>query len=682
MSCIGRGATLIALSALGTLASAAGLPGREGIVVTPEDAELVGEADAASQGTVDADQLAHRPLLRPAELLEAVPGVIVTQHSGTGKANQYFLRGFNLDHGTDFAVHVDGMPVNLPSHGHGQGYADLNFLIPELVERIHYRKGPYYADQGDFSSAGAAHVQLRDDFGRGFAELTAGTFGYRRALLGGTQAAGDGARLLGAVELARDDGPWDRPEDLRKVNALLRYARGTDLQGLTITGMAYSNRWSSTDQIPVRAVTGGQLGRFGGVDDTDGGRSERYSLSTRWTASDALSSTRANAYVVRSDLRLFSNFTYFLDDPVNGDQFEQVDRRTVLGGGAAHSWRSTLGGRQVEHTAGVQLRHDDVGEVGLHHTVAQRRLGTIRDDSVAQSSAGLFYLNTVTWAPWLRSTAGLRADALRFKVDSDTPVNSGSGSDRVLSPKLGLVVGPWSNVEYFANYGYGFHSNDVRGATITVDPASGAAAERVTPLVRSKGGELGLRAAPFQGVNTSLALWRLDVDSELLFVGDAGTTEPSRPSRREGLEWGTYMKASRHVTADFDITWSKAHFRDDDPVGSHIPGSTSRTLSGGLTYAAGPWSGGLRLRYFGPRPLVEDDSVRSSSSMLVNARLGYAVSRRLRVGVEVLNLFDREVDDITYFYASQLRGEAGPVSDRHFHPAEPRTLRVSLRLDL
>ena len=390
MHCIRRGATLVALSALGTLASAAGLPGREGIVVTPEDAELVGEADAASQGTVDADQLAHRPLLRPAELLEAVPGVIVTQHSGSGKANQYFLRGFNLDHGTDFAVHVDGMPVNLPSHGHGQGYADLNFLIPELVERIHYLKGPYYADQGDFSSAGAAHVQLKDDFGRGFAELSAGTFGYRRALLGGTQGAGDGARLLGAVELARDDGPWDRPEDLRKVNALLRYARGTELRGLTITGMAYSNRWNATDQIPLRAVDGGQLGRFGGVDNTDGGRSERYSLSTRWTTSDALSSTRANAYVARSDLRLFSNFTYFLDDPVNGDQFEQVDRRTVLGGGAAHTWRSTLGGRQVEHTAGVQLRHDDIGEVGLHHTVAQRRLATIRADAVAQSSAGAF----------------------------------------------------------------------------------------------------------------------------------------------------------------------------------------------------------------------------------------------------------------------------------------------------
>jgi hypothetical protein len=682
MKCIWRSATLLALAGMSTFAVAAGLPGREGIVVTPDDAELVGEADAASQGTVEADQLANRPLLRPAELLEAIPGVIVTQHSGTGKANQYFLRGFNLDHGTDFAVHVDGMPVNLPSHGHGQGYADLNFLIPELVEHIHYRKGPYYADEGDFSSAGAAHVHLKHDLGRAFAELGAGSFGYRRGLFGGSHGLEGGARLLGALEATQDDGPWDNPENLRKLNALLRYVSGSEQNGFAITGMAYSNRWSATDQIPLRAVDSGQLGRFAAVDPTDGGRSSRYSLSGQWARSDALTSTRASAYLIRSDLRLFSNFTYFLNDPVNGDQFEQVDRRTVAGAQAAHTWRTHLGGRDVEHTAGLQARQDDIGEVGLHNTAAQSRLATVRDDSVRQSSAGVYYLNTVTWAPWLRSTAGLRADALRFKVESDNPANGGSGSDRVLSPKAGLVLGPWSNVEYFANYGYGFHSNDVRGATITVDPASGAAAERVTPLVRSKGAELGLRAAPFQGVNTSLALWRLEVASELLFIGDAGTTEPSRPSRREGIEWATYAKATRNLTLDFDVTVSKSRFKDDDPAGNHIPGGTRRTLSGGLAYAQGPWSGGLRLRYFGPRILVENDSVRSGSSLLVNAKAGYRVTRKVRVSVEVLNLFDRKVDDITYLYESQLAGEAAPVTDRHFHPAEPRTVRLTVRLEL
>ena len=663
-------------------ASAAGLPGREAIVVNPDQEGLAGEADAASQGTVDDEQLENRPLLRPAEVLEVVPGVVVTQHSGSGKANQYFLRGINLDHGTDFAVHVDGMPVNLPSHGHGQGYADLNFLIPELVEHIHYRKGPYYADEGDFSAAGAAHLHLKRSIEPGLADIKLGSYGYRRGLFGGNRSI-EGGNLLGALELGRDDGPWQNPEKLRKVNGVLRYARGDDKNGFTLTGMAYASRWNSTDQIPLRALDAGRIDRFGAVDPTDGGRSSRYSLSTQWAKGDPDKSTRAGAYVIYSRLKLFSNFTYFLNDPVNGDQFEQVDRRTIAGGEASHTWHTPFGGREIEHTMGIQLRNDNVAEVGLHDTVARQRRSSVRDDSVRQTSAGLYYLNTITWVPWLRSNAGLRADTYRFRVDSDNPLNSGKASASLASPKLGLVLGPWSDVEYFVNYGYGFHSNDARGTTISVDPATGAPAGRVSPLVRAKGGELGLRAAPFSGVQTAVALWRLDVDSELLFVGDAGTTEPSRPSRREGVEWASYFKPLRSVTADFDVTLSRSRFKDEDPAGNYIPGATNRTASGGLTYSEGRWSGGLRLRYFGPRPLIEDNSERSGSSTLVNAKLGYAATKQIRFGIEVLNLFDRQVDDITYFYTSRLQGEpAAGVADKHFHPAEPRTLRLSLILQM
>jgi len=665
-----------------SLLLAAGLPGRDAIVVTPDQEGLAGEADAASQGTIDDEQLESRPLLRPGEVLEVIPGVVITQHSGSGKANQYFLRGFNLDHGTDFAVHVDGMPLNLPGHGHGQGYADLNFLIPELVEHIHYRKGPYYADEGDFSAAGAAHLHLKRSLEPGFADLKVGSYGYRRGLFGGNRSV-EGGNLLGALEVGQDDGPWQNPEKLRKLNSVLRYARGDDKNGLTLTGMAYASRWNSTDQIPLRAVDSGRVDRFGAVDPTDGGRSSRYSLSTQWARSDAASSTRAGAYVVHSRLRLFSNVTYFLNDPVNGDQFEQVDRRTVSGGEASHTWRTPFGGREIEHTAGIQLRNDNVSEVGLHNTAVQQRLATVRNDSVQQTSAGLYYLNTITWLPWLRSNAGLRADTYRFRVDSDNSLNSGKTSAALASPKLGLVLGPWSEVEYFVNYGYGFHSNDARGTTITVDPATGAPVERVSPLVRAKGGELGLRAAPFKGVQTSVALWRLDIDSELLFVGDAGTTEASRPSRREGVEWASYVKPSRSLTVDFDVTLSKSRFKDEDPAGNSIPGAASRTASGGLTHAAGPWSSGLRLRYFGPRPLIEDDSERSASSTLVNAKVGYAATRQVKFGFEVLNLFNRKVDDITYFYTSRLQGEpAAGVADKHFHPAEPRTLRLSLILQM
>ena len=578
-------------------AAAAGLPGREGVVVTPEQEGLVGEADAASQGTVDEEQLENRPLLRPGELLEVIPGVVITQHSGTGKANQYFLRGFNLDHGTDFAVHVDGMPINLPSHGHGQGYADLNFLIPELVEHIHYRKGPYYADEGDFSAAGAAHVHLKRSLEQGFAQLAAGSFGYRRGLFGGAHAV-EGGSLLGMLEIDQQDGPWLLPERLRKLNGVLRLSQGDEKNGYTLTAMAYSAQWNSTDQIPARAVKSGSIDRLGTVDPTDGGRSSRYSISTQWAASGLSATTRASAYLVRSRLDLFSNFTYFLNDPVNGDQFEQVDRRTVSGAEGSHTWRAQWGGREIEHTAGIQVRNDHIGEVGLHSTAARARLATVRNDAVAQTSTSAYYFNSVPWSGWLRSLAGVRADAYRFRVDSDNALNSGRTSASLLSPKFGLVMGPWSEVEYFFNYGHGFHSNDARGVTIRVDPATGEPARRVTALVRAKGGELGLRAAPLKGVQTSVALWRLDLASELVFAGDAGTTVASRPSRREGVEWATFARPWRNVTVDFDMTLSRARFKDDEPAGNRIPGAADRTLYGGITYAQDRWSGGLRLRYF------------------------------------------------------------------------------------
>ena len=658
--------------------NSADLPGRITIVGTPGKQGLLGDADAASQGTIDEGQLENRPLLRPAEALEAVPGVVVTQHSGTGKANQYFLRGFNLDHGTDFAVHVDGMPVNLPSHGHGQGYADLNFLLPEMVAHIHYRKGPYYADEGDFSAAGAAHVHLKRSLERDFADLTPGSFGYRRTLLGGERAVANG-NLLGVLELGQDDGPWVHPEKFRKLNGVLRYARGDDRNGLALTAMAYAAHWNSTDQIPLRAVSDGRLPRFGALDPSDGGHSSRYSLSAQWAKSDGAGRLRASAYALHSRLDLFSNFTYFLNDPVRGDQFEQVDRRTVSGGELSRTWRTQFGGREIEHTVGARLRNDNIAQVGLFNTVARERIGTVRSDSVLQTSAGLYYFNSIRWAEKIRTLFGLRGDAYRFRVASDNPDNSGRASDALLSPKLGLVLGPWNEAEYYLNYGHGFHSNDARGTAIRVDPVTLAPVDRVTPLVRAKGGEIGARAAPFRGFQTSLALWRLEVASELVFVGDAGTTQASRPSQRLGIEWANQYKPHHSVSADFDLALSKARFRDDDPAGNFIPGAIGKTASAGISFGGHEgWSASLRLRYFGPRALIEDNSRRSGSSTLINARVGYAIKTQVKIGFEILNLFNRKVDDITYFYTSRLPGEAAAgVDDKHFHPAEPRSLRLS-----
>ncbi len=643
----------------------------------------VGTSDAASQGTVTAKLIENRPTLRPAEVLEFVPGVIITQHSGDGKANQYFLRGFNLDHGTDFAAWVGGMPVNMRTHAHGQGYSDLNFLIPELVERINYRKGPYYAEEGDFSAAGAAHIHLFNALKAGLAQITVGERGYQRGLLADSTAAA-GGNLLYAFELGHNDGPWQNPEKFRKWNGMLRYSRGTASDGWSVTAMGYEAKWNSTDQIPLRAVQSGLLNRFGTIDPSDGGETARYSLSFDWKRRGENSLSQLNAYAIRSRLNLFSNFTYFLDDPVNGDQFEQSERRQVYGINASQTWFGKLGGIDMTNKLGLQTRFDKLDPVALYSTVARARLATTREDNVKQASGGVYFENTLQLAEKVRSIVGVRYDQYHFDVSSSVPGNSGKVNDSITSPKFSLIFGPWAKTELFVNWGEGFHSNDARGTTITVDPKTLMPAAAVTPLVRARGEELGLRSEIVPGLQSSLVFWQLRLGSELVFVGDAGTTEPSRPSLRRGIEWNSHWIVNPRLLVDLDLAVSRAHFTDDDPAGNRIPGAIDRVASLGIAVNdLGPWFGAFQLRYFGPRPLIEDNSQRSKSTTLANLRSGYKFSPRWKVALDVFNLFDRKASDIDYFYTSRLRGEpAAGVDDIHFHPVEPRTLRLTLSVAL
>ena len=638
----------------------------------------VGTSDAASQGVITNELIVNRPALRTGELLEFVPGLIVTQHSGDGKANQYFLRGFNLDHGTDFATFVDGMPVNMRTHAHGHGYSDLNFLIPELVQRIDYKKGPYFAGEGDFASAGAARIRLMDKLPQGMASLSVGQHGYVRGVLADAVAAMRGSLLYG-LELNRNDGPWDSPERVRKYSGVLRYSQGTPDDGFNVTAMAYKNSWHSTDQIPLRRVESGQLGRYGALDPSDGGDTSRYSLAYAMRKRTDNRLFEFDAYVIHSSLDLYSNFTYFLADPELGDQFQQSERRTVAGLNASTSWSTELAGFAMRNKIGVQARHDKLSPVGLYGTQGRVRHGTVREDRVREGSVGLTAENSTQWLPWLRSVAGLRHDAYRFNVASSVEGNSGKASDGITSPKLSLIFGPWSKTEFFANYGKGFHSNDARGTTQTRLP-DGSASSPVTPLVPTKGMELGARTEWLPGLQSSLALWRLDIDSELLFVGDAGETEPSRASRRHGVEWNNHYIAAPWLLFDLDLAASRSRYTQSDPAGNFIPGSIDKVASFGVTLTdQGPWSAAFQLRYFGPRPLVEDNSVRSASTTLAYARLGYQLNRQTRVSLDVFNLFDKRASDIDYYYASRLPGEAAAgVEDRHFHPVEPRSVRMTL----
>jgi hypothetical protein len=641
----------------------------------------IGTSDAATQGVVTREGIEKRPLLRPGEVSEAVPGMIVTQHSGDGKANQFFLRGYNLDHGTDFATWVAGMPVNMPTHAHGQGYTDLNFVIPELISRVNYNKGPYFAEDGDFGSAGSARIFYANKLPLNLAAFTAGAFDYRRAVFAGSPEFGSGALVYG-LEYQQNDGPWDNPNDFAKWNGVLRYAQGAAENGFSLTGMAYKADWNSTDQIPRRAVDSGLIGRFGAIDPTDGGTSSRYSFSGDWRSSGSDAASAISVYAIKSRLNLFSNFTYFLDDPVNGDQFEQAESRVTLGGQGSHTWYGRLGERSMLNTLGLQVRRDRMTPVALYSTVARERLSTTREDRVTVESAAPYFSNTVEWTRWFRTVAGLRADFYRFVVNSNIAENSGKASDSMVSPKLSAIFGPWAKTEYFLNWGRGFHSNDARGATITVDPKTGDPAERVSPLVRTTGYEAGVRTQAVHNVTTSLALWELKQDSELLFVGDAGTTEPSRPSKRTGIEWLVQWLPRPWMALDLTAAFTRARFTDEDPAGDRIPGAPESVASAGLTVdSVNGWFGSLRWRYFGPRPLTEDNSVRSQSTSLVNARLGYALTKQVRAYLDVFNLFDRSASDIDYFYVSRLQGEpAGGVSDVHFHPVEPRALRATLAL--
>jgi outer membrane receptor protein involved in Fe transport len=648
------------------------------VQVTGHYNNAVGTSDAASQGSITADLIAARPAMRTAELLEFVPGMIVTQHSGDGKASQYFLRGFNLDHGTDFATYVDGMPVNMRSHAHGQGYTDLNFLIPELVQRIDYKKGPYFADEGDFASAGAARIRLADKLQQGLATVAVGDSGYRRGVLADSFGAGAGALLYGA-EILANDGPWELPQRVRKYSGMLRYSQGGQGDGFSITGMAFSNRWHSTDQIPLRAVQSGLIGRFGNIDPTDRGEASRYSLSYAQRMRTESGTLEFDAYALRSSLELISNFTYYLDNPADGDQGSQHERRTTAGANLAQSWRTDIGGVEMRNRAGVQVRHDRLSPVGIYAMAGAVRTGTVREDRVREASVGVYGENMAQWLPWLRSVAGLRYDAYRFNVASDSAANSGAASARLVSPKLALVFGPWRQTEYFVNFGKGFHSNDARGATQTRLP-DGSPTDPVTPLVSTRGSEIGMRTEIVPGLQSSLALWRLAIDSELLFIGDAGVTEATRPSRRRGIEWNNHYVASSWLLFDLDLAASRARYADASLDGDRIPGALNRVLSFGATLRdAGPWSGSFQLRHFGPRPLLEDNSIKSASTTLAYLRAGYRFGKRTSVSLDIFNLFDKKASDIDYYYRSRLPGEpADGADDIHFHPVEPRSFRLTL----
>jgi hypothetical protein len=673
----------------------------------------VSNSAAASAGDVSQEQLASEPLLRPGAVLENVPGLIVTQHSGEGKANQYFLRAFNLDHGTDLATEVDGMPVNMPTHAHGQGYTDLNFVIPELLADLHYKKGPYYADEGDFATAGAVRMDLLSETAAR-ASAGYGEDGYRRGLLIGSTPLGSGT-LLGAGEVYHNDGPFDIPDDYDRLNGVLRYRNGNDRDFWAITAMAYSGRWNATDQVPERAIAAGLIDRFGSLNPTDGGESHRSSLSFNRVRRSDTDQVQLSAYVIRYRLDLWSTFTYYLKDPTYGDQMLQHDDRVVYGFSTSKTWFTTLAGLPMTNVIGLQGRVDDIRDVAIHPTYERQIIGTTQDAAVTESNAALFAENTIEWRPWLRSTLALREDGFDFDVrdkmrnadgscnlQSD-PLGCNTGTRRaaIANPKLAIVLGPWGGARYFLDVADGYHSNDARGVTRS---GQNAADQPVTPLTRATSAELGASATITPDWQTSLDVFLLKLQSELVFDGDAGVTAPSGATTRSGVEWSSSYRLNRWVSADLDAAFTRGRFDHDVPAddlgcggaasshpcavplaitGRYIPNSPTNVVSAGVT-AESPWGlfGAVRARHFGESPLVEDNSARSPAYTTIDLQLGYRPSAQWLVALEVFNAFNVRWNDIEYYYVSRLQYEASPQADTVVHPGVPRTLRARIEYRL
>jgi outer membrane receptor protein involved in Fe transport len=681
--------------AVGSVSTTINVQGRED--------SLVGIAESATQGTVGATEIEERPILRSGEVLETIPGVMITQHAGGGKANQYFLRGFNLDHGTDFAIFIDGMPLNLPSHAHGEGYADMNTVIPEFVERVDFEKGPYYADVGNYGSAGSAHVVFFKTLPRNFFTVEGGMYGYGRAVFGVSQKLGSGSLLYGG-EAYHDDGPWKHPDNYYKFNGFLTYSRGGEGDGFSITARGYHGKWNSSDQIAENAVP--LVGFFGTLNPTDGGHSQRYSLQAEWHHRDANSETKIMAYGFYYDLDLFSDFTYFLTDPIRGDQFEQQDRRWVAGLEARHTIFSQWFGRKVDNTFGLQVRNDWIHN-GLFQSENRARVdktdsstgnilpATTQADRITDTQAGFYAENKIQWAGKFRTVAALRGDLEYFDVSSlITAANSGTASKFLPSPKLSLIFGPWSNTEFYVQGGFGFHSNDGRGITQTVEPVSGenpfpnTPATPIPALIPTKGAEIGMRTGVVPHLQSTLSLWYLHSTSELQQSGDTGGTTASRqPSDRYGVEWANYYTPLEHVAFDFDLANSKALFSEideddaapDSPGGRRVPEAVGLVIASGITlHDLKNFSGSLRLRYFGPRDLTSDGIFRSKTTALLNAGVGYQINKTWSLSAEFLNLLNRRDHDIDYAYTSQITPTAAPAFTDVFHPVEPFQVRFGL----
>ncbi len=630
----------------------------EEIIIFGRGERLIGVASTASEGSVAGSDLLVRPMLRVADLLEAVPGMIAAQHSGSGKANQYFMRGFNLDHGTDFATYIDDAPWNLRTHGHGQGYLDVNGLIPEIVERVDYRKGTYRADSGDFSMAGAAHLKSIDSLGKPFVAVEGGSNGWGRVAGGGTLALDQG-QLTIIGQYKTYDGPWELPEDLQHKSLWGKYSGTTTYGTWDISLSGYVASWHPTEQTPESAFGSEDCAdKFCSLDTTAYGETNRWILTSNWSGND----WRATLYGQFYDWNMLSNATYTEDGQIN-----QFDRRNTFGG---HYEQKIINVDKIGVLVGTEWRYDQIDKVGLDATRAGKFVANISNNKIDENSLGV-YVET-NWRPLdrLRFSAGLRTDVYDHDVKanrgSGDTLNVGSTTDNITSPKLGVAFTLTDQIELYANWGQGFHSNDARGTVNKENP--------VPALVRGTGYESGLRFEK-GSFKFSAAYWWLNLSSELIFVGDSNSVEPKGGANRQGYELVAFWHPLTWLGIDAVYTGSRARNRDPEEAGGkYVEGAVEHAGEVGIAATLNGWEASARLRYLGPYALTPDNVKRADGETMLNIRLAYEFEK-ITVYGEVLNVLDHEGKDIVYFYENAFDPEGGRVS----RAEEPRSLRLGVK---
>ena len=694
------------------------------VTITAQRVTPLQTVQSASEGTVTDDQLQLLPVYRPGQLLETVPGLIVTLHSGEGKANQYLMRGYNLDHGTDLETYVDGMPINEPTHAHGQGYTDLNFMIPELVDGLSYTKGPYYASVGDFGAVGSIHLDYRDIIADQ-AQVTTGSFGFQRLFSAGSQALGDG-HLLEALEIQHYGSPFVTPDDARKETEVLRYSEGDDSNGYSVTGMLYHQLWTNTTDIPIRAIAEGLVpNRFGSLDPSDGGRAWRSSLSFDDHVSVGNGELVSSAFLIDNQLHLWNDFTHYLIDPVHGDQEEQYENRRTLGGRSDFTMPAPLGGIDNQISAGMLVR-DDILHVGRNATEDRAPLpledspaSFTNDDMVYMFATAAYLQATTQWTSRFRSVVGLRedyqhgtdADLLASLHETAGYTNGGTVRQALTQPKGSLIYTVNDSVELYLSAGRGFHSADLRG--VNQDGHADLGLPNTPLLARQEGQEIGVRANPASTLAMTFAIYNLWQQSETIINPDVGEDSAGPPSRRYGVELSLTYQMSRWLEFYGSISGNHSRFTrpfDDGTghLGDHITDAPAATGSLALNLTGlGRWSGGLEYRYLGNYSLssgpcnnsaaVKDlpgvatscanaptapGQVNGRGFGEVNLDVHYALPHSWGVSLGVYNLLDTHAPAAEFWYVDRLQSEINTYpdgrADIHEHPLEPFMMRVTL----